>query len=97
MDETAASRAEFRVVGRVQGVGFRWWTVRQARSLGLRGTVRNLPDGSVEIRAVGPGPAITRFEEALREGPPGARVDDVRRSQPPAGRFEPPADFRAVH
>ncbi len=43
----------FRVRGRVQGVGFRWWTRRKASDLGLRGTVRNRPDGSVEVHVAG--------------------------------------------
>ena len=41
------------VDGHVQGVGFRWWTRSQARRLGLRGTVANLPDGRVEVIAEG--------------------------------------------
>ena len=67
----------FRVTGRVQGVGYRAWTVRQARALGVRGTVRNLPDGSVEVVAAGPDALLDRLRVLLDEGPPAARVDGV--------------------
>lgn len=65
------------VSGRVQGVGFRAFAVRTARALGLRGMVRNLPDGRVETRAVGPESRLAAFRDALREGPPAARVSDL--------------------
>lgn len=67
----------FVVSGRVQGVGFRWFTVRCAGREGVRGWVRNLPDGRVEIEAGGPGDAMLRFEREIRTGPTGARVDAV--------------------
>lgn len=65
------------VSGRVQGVGFRDATVRCARSLGVRGWVRNGDDGRVLVHAEGPGEALTALEAFLRDGPPGARVEDV--------------------
>jgi acylphosphatase len=68
------------VVGRVQGVGYRWWCVGEAQRLGLCGWVRNLTDGSVEILAIGDEPAIDRLAAACRSGPPGARVEDVERA-----------------
>lgn len=74
MDET---QIRFRVSGRVQGVGFRWWTQRQGLRLGLRGTVRNLPDGAVEVTAAGPPDRISQLEHLLRRGPAGAQVDAV--------------------
>ena len=92
MDQ-AEGRAGFRVSGRVQGVGFRWWTVCEARRLGLRGTVRNRPDGTVEVHAAGPDAALLRLESRLRDGPPHARVDRV--DTVPAAR-DLPADFRVV-
>ncbi len=67
----------YRVTGRVQGVGFRWWTRKLARDLGLVGRVRNLEDGSVEVRAAGSEDGLERLEQALRRGPPAARVDAV--------------------
>lgn len=66
----------FRVRGRVQGVGFRMATQREAAALGLAGWVRNEPEGSVEGEVWGADPAaLARFRDWLREGPPGARVD----------------------
>lgn len=65
------------VRGRVQGVGFRSWTRRTARALGLAGWVRNLPDGSVEVCAEGEGETLAVFRAALHQGPPFSRVDGV--------------------
>ena len=77
----AARHAEsLLVVGRVQGVGYRWWTVGEAQRLGLDGWVRNLTDGSVEILAIGAQAAIDRLALACRQGPAGARVEDVERA-----------------
>lgn len=65
------------VRGRVQGVGFRFFTYGRARALGLSGSVRNLPDGRVEVRAAGPREQLEALVEDLRRGPALARVDDV--------------------
>ncbi len=65
------------VTGTVQGVGFRDHAERAARALGLRGYVRNLPDGRVEAVASGPQDRLARFLAELRRGPRGSRVDDV--------------------
>ena len=73
------AEAGFRVTGRVQGVGFRWWTRAQALRLGLDGSVRNADDGSVEVEARGPEPALAELERLLNEGPPHARVRAVER------------------
>lgn len=62
------------VEGQVQGVGFRWWVVGQARRLGLAGWVRNRRDGSVEILAIGDSAEIDRLRAACGSGPPGASV-----------------------
>ena len=67
----------FRVRGRVQGVGFRWWTHRRASSLGLRGTVGNRSDGTVEVHAAGDPQTLEAFATELAAGPPMARVDRV--------------------
>ncbi len=65
------------VAGRVQGVGFRYFAVREAEALGLAGWVRNLPDGRVEVVASGPPDVVSVFEGRLWEGPPHARVTTV--------------------
>ncbi|WP_341676337.1 acylphosphatase [Niveibacterium sp. SC-1] len=66
-----------RIRGVVQGVGFRWSTVREARSLGLRGWVRNRTDGSVEAIAAGPADALAALVRWAHRGPPAARVAEV--------------------
>jgi acylphosphatase len=63
--------------GRVQGVGFRFFTQAAAAREGLRGWVRNNPDDSVEAVAEGDAEALDRFEQQIRNGPRGARVDHV--------------------
>jgi acylphosphatase len=66
------------IVGRVQGVGFRWFVREQARRWGLAGWVRNRDDGAVEIVASGPAGSIAGLRAAIRKGPPGAFVTDIR-------------------
>lgn len=74
----------FQVFGMVQGVGFRWFAARHARSLGLTGYARNLPNGSVEVMVDGPEEALPALERLLRNGPANAQVDRVERSTEPA-------------
>jgi acylphosphatase len=76
------TEAGYRVRGHVQGVGFRWWTRSQARALGLTGSVRNCPDGTVEVRARGSADGIAELRLLLAEGPPGARVEMVENFEP---------------
>ena len=70
-------RRGFRITGRVQGVYYRVWARGVANELGLRGTVRNRPDGSVEVQVVGTPGGVTDFEARLWEGPTAASVDGV--------------------
>ena len=65
------------ITGRVQGVGYRDWTRRQALALSLSGWVRNRRDGGVEALAAGDAAAVAAFAETVRGGPPGSRVDHV--------------------
>ena len=65
------------ISGRVQGVGFRWFTEMEARARDVRGYVRNLSDGRVEVLAQADASTLTSFWECLRAGPRAARVDDV--------------------
>jgi acylphosphatase len=86
----------FVISGRVQGVGYRFFARDAAAREGIRGRVRNLPDGSVEVEAEGDDEAMQRFEMALRRGPHGARVDEVLVDPAPASgawdRFRIDAD-----
>jgi acylphosphatase len=66
------------VYGWVQGVGFRYFVVDNARALGLRGYTRNHSDGSVEVLAQGLRPALERLLNLLRQGPSSAEVSEVR-------------------
>ena len=75
-----------RIFGRVQGVGFRAWAVRQADELSLSGWVRNRIDGSVEIMADGPVSKTDEFLIRCQKGPLLARVDRVM----PVGRPDAP-------
>lgn len=73
------------VRGRVQGVGFRYSTVRRARQLALRGWVRNCADGSVELVAEGVPDAVEALIDWCRHGPGTARVDQVDFRDEPLG------------
>lgn len=71
----------------MQGVGFRFFARETAVREGLRGFVRNLEDGRVEVQAEGDQAALERFERALHQGPPGAEILDVAMSElPPVGQ-----------
>jgi len=71
----------FRVRGRVQGVGFRWFVEREARLLGIAGWVRNNSDGSVEVLAMGTRDQLFGLRSRLQQGPRAARVDDVTEAE----------------
>lgn len=74
------------VHGRVQGVGFRYWTRGEAARAGVSGWVRNRPDGTVEAEVEGEPGAVDQLLGALRQGPPGASVDNVDVTEiPPEG------------
>ena len=79
----------FVIKGRVQGVGYRYFAIRAAAQSGVVGTVRNLPDGSVEAIAEGSDDAITEFREALAKGPSYADVTSVDET-----RLQPTGSYR---
>ena len=83
-----------RASGKVQGVGFRWFVVGEAERLGLRGWVRNAPDGSVEVEMEGPVEAVNALLARLAVGPPAARVTSVQRLA--AGTLPLPDAFEIV-
>ncbi|MGJ3523931.1 acylphosphatase [Nitratidesulfovibrio sp. D1] len=91
------ARSRFRVTGRVQGVGFRSWTGRTARALGLSGWVRNLPDGSVELEAQGPDERMDALRDALWQGPMFARVTGVEEHASPDAPGAPDGQDAAPH
>lgn len=65
------------IIGEVQGVWFRDWTVEIASALGVTGWVRNRRDGSVEVLAMGDALAVERLIARLHEGSPPSRVENV--------------------
>ena len=77
----ALEARKFTVHGRVQGVWFRDSTRREAQRLGVQGHAVNLPDGTVEVLAVGPADAVAELERWLQDGPPIARVTRVQAEQ----------------
>jgi acylphosphatase len=68
------------VEGRVQGVGYRYFVMREAAALGVTGFARNLPDGRVEVVGEGREEALAAFEERLRQGPSFAEVKNLERA-----------------
>ena len=82
------------VRGNVQGVGYRWSTVRQARALGITGYVKNMPDGSVCIEAEGRLDNLDEFIDWCRIGPGAAYVEKVEVQQYPLLNY---TDFRIEH
>jgi acylphosphatase len=65
------------VKGRVQGVGFRWFVLREASALGLRGWVRNTDTGHVEVLAAGSEAQLRELYAHLKAGSRGSRVDGI--------------------
>jgi acylphosphatase len=74
---TAHERLDATVRGRVQGVGFRYFVLREAMDLGLTGWVANSLDGTVRCMAEGPRPQLEGLLHLLEAGPAGARIDRV--------------------
>ncbi|MBM3483042.1 MAG: acylphosphatase [Alphaproteobacteria bacterium] len=81
-----------RISGRVQGVGYRAWTVREATTRGLQGWVRNRQDGSVEALFIGPAEVVGGMIQACHTGPRNAAVTGVR-----AQAVEPPIGLTGFH
>ncbi len=83
-----------RILGRVQGVGYRAWTVDHATALGVRGWVRNREDGSVELLAAGEERAVAALLDACRDGPRFADVTGIETSPDPDA--DAPGGFREL-
>jgi acylphosphatase len=77
MKEAPLVRTRVFVEGRVQGVNFRYYTMKEAERVGVAGWVRNLPDGRVEAVFEGPRTAVEELCTWIRHGPPWARVDNL--------------------
>jgi acylphosphatase len=84
-DEDAVGQdcREWVVRGRVQGVGFRWYVLNHAQSLGIRGWVANTSDGSVEVVGLATSATLDEFDALLEKGPPAARVQQLERRSIP--------------
>ncbi|HSG82644.1 MAG TPA: acylphosphatase [Gemmatimonadota bacterium] len=91
MSSAQESCKAFKVHGRVQGVGFRWWALHRARDLELRGSVRNCVDGTVEIAFAGAARAVAQMCALLESGPRSASVEHLEELPTPE-QF--PEDFR---
>ncbi len=82
-------RIEVYVEGVVQGVGFRYFTKKVAKELGVTGYVKNLPDGRVFVVAEGDENQLEKFISSIRRGPRLAIVKNIRVVEKPAtGEFE---------
>jgi acylphosphatase len=80
----------FTVQGRVQGVGYRWFARQEAEALRIRGYVRNLRNGDVEVYAIGAPETLEQLRAILEQGPFGARVTAVQEQEAP---LEPHSSF----
>jgi acylphosphatase len=87
-------RVLFRVSGKVQGVGYRWFVIGEAERLSLKGWVRNTPDGSVEVEVEGPAYRVDLLRDRLSKGPPASRVSRVDELSP--GSYELPDRFEII-
>lgn len=86
----------FVISGKVQGVFFRASTAHVASGLGLRGHVRNLEDGRVEVLALGTPESVGELAVWLRAGPPSARVADVREMHESVAEHADLGNFRTL-
>jgi acylphosphatase len=78
MSENNTVQKHLVIQGRVQGVGFRYFTQKNADDLDLTGWVKNLPDGSVETVISGKPDCVDEMLRRLQKGPVSARVDNVK-------------------
>ncbi len=95
--DRAGARLDAIVRGRVQGVGYRVFALREAMSLGLAGFVANRADGGVHVIAEGPRGDLEALVERLREGPPAGWVDDVMALWEPARGIGPGFRIESGH
>ena len=87
-------RLDLVIEGRVQGVGYRYSAKMEAESLGIRGSVQNLRDGSVFVTAQGEKEAMDNFVGWCYKGPPGAIVRNIEKVQ---GKTEEFCEFKVLY
>jgi len=75
------------ISGRVQGVGFRYFTRKNAQKIGVSGFVKNLPDGDVEVAFRGSPGQIQHMENLITNGPPGSKVNKIEELEPTGEEF----------
>lgn len=90
-DDSGEIAMRARVIGQVQGVGFRAWTLDRAQALSVRGWVRNNDDGTVAALLVGAEDAVNALLAEMEHGPRGASVREV--AAQPVAIFEPQDGF----
>ena len=88
MNTSPIKRVSAVVEGRVQGVGFRYFTRDRAQYHGLTGWVRNLPDGNVEFEAQGTGENVNAFVAEIKKGPAFSHVSDIKIHEVPVENKE---------
>ncbi len=96
MKHRSPAAVRFLIRGRVQGVGYRYFAQAAAQRAQIRGWVRNRSDGTVEVMAIAPEEELNRFEQLLREGPPGARVETIESSPIDASALGSVSGFRVA-
>ena len=87
-------RLDLFIEGKVQGVGYRYSAKIKAESMGIRGSVQNLRDGSVFVTAQGEKEAIDKFVRWCHKGPPGAKVSNIEKVK---GKTEEFSEFRVIY
>lgn len=87
MEEQIYKGLHFFIKGKVQGVGFRYFTREAALSMGLDGWVRNLENGDVECTVCGKEQTLNIFEDSLRQGPALSRVKQIIKQELPKEKF----------
>lgn len=90
----ASVRVRLRIVGEVQGVGFRQFVRSRSEPLGVGGFVQNRADGSVVAELEGEPARVRELERVMREEHPSARVDHVEREEVAVLGVEPPVRIR---
>lgn len=86
----------YTILGKVQGVGYRYYTQDIANSSRIKGWVRNQPDGSVECVAAGEPSDLEMFEKKIRKGPPLSRVVNMERKILQTGEIDIPEGFSVI-